>query len=199
MKRLAVLLLMGTMALGTVACGTMGQGTQQNSNVTITEANAILTNVWEEYNETASEDTKFDIFGGNMENMIMGTPEKFDATLEGALDALAVSYCIPTDAIAMTDDIATMMHARNANTFSGAAYHVTESANVQTVVDSIKNATLNNQWMCGFPETLIIVTVGDDYVVSAFGNAQLIDTFKTAITSVYGDMADVVVEQALAR
>lgn len=228
MKKLAVLLLVGAMTLGTVACGTTGddggkntqqgsesvnQDTQQESedvnentqqtsdaiSTEITEANDILANAWKEYNAKAGDEMKFSIAGGNVESMIMDVPAKFDVTLEGAEDALVSSYCIPTDAIAMTDDVATMTHMMNANTFSSAAYHVTEAANVQTVIDNIKNATLNNQWMCGFPETLIIVTVGDDYVVSAFGNAQLIDTFKTAITNVYGDMANVVVEEALAR
>ena len=217
MKKLAVLLLVGAMTLGTVACGTAGddsgkntqQGsesvnndTQQNSNATsteITEANDILVNVWTEYNAKASDEMKFPVAGGNVENMIMDTPATFDVTLEGAEDALVTSYCIPADTIAMTDNVATMMHMMNANTFTAAAYHVTETANVQTVVDNIKDATLNNQWMCGFPETLIIVTVGDDYVVSAFGNEQLIGTFKDSLTSVYGDMANVVVEEALAR
>ena len=217
MKKLAVLLLVGAMTLGAVACGTTGddsgkntqQGsesgnndTQQNSNAIstkITEANDILKNAWTEYNVKAVDDMKFQAAGGNVENIIMDTPATFDVTLEGAEDALVTSYCIPTDAIAMTDDVATMMHMMNANNFTAAAYHVTEEANVQTVVNDIKDATLNNQWMCGFPETLIIATVGDDYVVSAFGNGQLIDTFKTAITSVYGDMANVVVEEALSR
>ena len=58
---------------------------------------------------------------------------------------------------------------------------------------------MNNQWMCGFPETLIIVTVGEDYVVSAFGNGQVIEAFKTAITTVYGDAAVVSVEENLAQ
>lgn len=217
MKKLAVLLLVGAMTLGAVACGTTGddsgkntqQGsesgnndTQQNSNATsteITEANDILKNAWIEYNAKAEDDMKFPVAGGNVENMIMDTPATFDVTLEGAEDALVTSYCIPTDAIAMTDDVATMMHMMNANNFTAGAYHVIDATNVQTVVDSIKNATLNNQWMCGFPETLVIATIGDNYVVSVFGNAQVIDTFKTAITTVYGDMANVVVEEALAR
>lgn len=211
MKKLAVLLLIGVMAFSSVACGNSGEtgkNTQQNSEATnnggeqnteIADANDILTKVWTEYNTKAGDDLKFPIGGGNVENMIMDVPAKFDLTLEGAQDTLSNSYCMPADTIAMTDDIATMFHMMNANTFSGAAYHVTEVANVQTVADSIKNATLNNQWMCGFPEQLIIVTIGDDYVVSAFGSGQLIETFKTAITTVYGNAAVVTVEESLAQ
>lgn len=211
MKKLAVLLLVGVMAFSSVACGNSGdagKNTQQNSettnngaeqNVEIADANDILTKVWAEYNAKAGDDVKFPIGGGNVETMVMDAPAKFDVTLEGAEDTLVYSYCIPAESIAMTDDIATMIHMMNANTFSAASYHITEVTNVQTVIDSIKNATLNNRWMCGFPEKLIIVTVGDDYVVSAFGNGQLIETFKTAITTVYGDAAVVTVEEALAQ
>ena len=50
--------------------------------------------------------------------------------------------------------------------------------------------------MCGFPETLIIVTVDDNYVISAFGNGQIIETFKNKTTSVFED-ATVVYEESL--
>ena len=49
------------------------------------------------------------------------------------------------------------------------------------------------------PEKLIIVTVGENYVVSVFGNGQVIDAFKTAIITVYGDNAVVNVEENLAQ
>uniref|UniRef100_UPI00405661D0 hypothetical protein n=1 Tax=Agathobacter sp. TaxID=2021311 RepID=UPI00405661D0 len=203
MKKLAALLIAGMMAFGCVACGNAGQAgkdTEQNSQAAkaeIADANEILTKAWEEYNAKAGEDLKFKIGGGNLETMVMDEPAKFDVTAAGAKEALTYSYCIPAETIAMTDDVATMVNMMMANNFSAAAYHVAEAANVQTVTDSIKDATLNNQWMCGFPETLIIVTVGEDYVVSAFGNGQVIETFKTAITTVYGDAADVTVEVSL--
>ena len=111
-------------------------------------------------------------------------------------EVLVYSYCIPEAAIDMTDDIATMMNMMMANNFTSAAYHVADAANVETVVNSIKDATLNNQWMCGFPEKLIVVTI-DNYIVSAFGNGMVIDAFKTAITTVYGDAAVVSVEENL--
>lgn len=38
--------------------------------------------------------------------------------------------------------------------------------------------------MCGFPDKLVVITV-DDYVVSAFGNGELIDNFKAKLTAVY--------------
>ena len=112
-------------------------------------------------------------------------------------EALSASFCIPTEAIDMTDDVANMMNMMMANNFSAAAYHIADKANVETVVAGIKDATLNNQWMCGMPDKLIIATVNGDYVVSAFGNGMVIDAFKPAITTVYGDAAVVSVEESL--
>ena len=56
---------------------------------------------------------------------------------------------------------------------------------------------MNNQWMCGFPEKMFIVTLGDNYVVSAFGNGMVMDAMKTAFTTVYGDAAVFAVEESL--
>ncbi len=198
MKKLAALLLAVAMAFTCVACG--GAGNSANNGSGIKDAEEILVKTWDEYNKSASEDIKFPIGGGNIENfelVVMDAPGKMDTSLEGAKDALTVSFCIPTEAIDMTDDAATMMNMMMANNFSAAAYHVTDKANVETIISDIKEATMNNQWMCGFPETLIIVTVNGDYVVSAFGNGQVIEAFKTALTTVYGDAAVVSVEENL--
>ena len=193
MKKLLALLLAGVMVLGCVACGQKEQSTE------IKDAHEILTKVWDNYNETASDDWKFPIGGGNAELMIMDAPGGFDLTLEGAKDELMYTYCIPEDAIAMVDNAATAMNMMMSNNFTSAAYHVTDTANVKTVIEGIKNATLNNQWMCGMPEQFFIATVGDNYVVSAFGLAGVIDIYKTALTTVYGSDATVVVEETIAE
>ena len=77
-----------------------------------------------------------------------------------------------------------LMHMMNANTFTCGAFHVTKSEDVTAVADSLKENILKRQWMCGFPDKLVVITV-DDYVVSAFGNGELIDNFKAKLTAVY--------------
>jgi len=197
MKKLILLLATVAMVLASVACG--GKEAENNNapKVEIADANEILTKVWEDYKTSASEEIQFPVAGGNVEAMVMDSSAKFELTYEGAKEVLVYSYCIPEESIDMTDDIATMMNMMMSNNFTSAAYHVADAANVETVVNSIKDATLNNQWMCGFPEKLIVVTI-DDYVVSAFGNGMVIDAFKTAITNVYGDAAVFAVEENLA-
>ena len=195
MKKFAALLLAVAMAFTCVACGG-----NNGSGADVKDATEVLTKAWEEYNNTVSDDYKFPVGGGNLENfelIVMDNAGKCDLTLEGAKDAISVSYCIPLENLEMVDDNGNMMNMMMANNFSASAYHVTDSANVEKVVAGIKEATANNMWMCGMPDTLIIVTIGD-YVVSAFGNGEVIEYFKTAITTVYAD-ATVVVEEAIAE
>lgn len=205
MKKFVALLLAVVMMFTCVACGGNGGDAGNNggeTKVEITDATEVLTKSWEEYNNAVSDDLKFPVGGGNIENfelIVMDAPGKCDTSLEGAKETLSMSFCIPVESIDMTDDVANMMNMMMANNFSAAAYRVADAANTETVVSSIKDATLNNQWMCGFPEKLIVVTINGDYVVSAFGNGQVIDAFKTAITTVYGDAAVVAVEENLAE
>ena len=199
MKKLVTLLLAVAMTFTCVACGNSGSNA---AGTDVKDATEILTKTWEEYNNSASEDLKFPVGGGNTENfelVVMDTAGKCDTSLEGAKDALTVQFCIPTEAIDMTDDAATMMNMMMANNFSAAAYHIADKANVETVVSGIKEATMNNMWMCGMPDKLIIATVNGDYVVSAFGNGQVIDAFKTSMTTVYGDAVVFSVEENIAE
>lgn len=199
MKKLVALFLVVAMALPFVGCGE-NDGNVENEvenevKVEITDANEILTKVWETYSESATEDTTFYIMGGNVESMVEGAPAVFDTSLEGAEDTLIYSYCIPEEVIAMTDDIATMRNSMMVNNFTCAALHMTDVANVDSAIAGIKDATLNNQWMCGFPEKLVIATIGEEYVVYAYGNGMVIDAFASAVQNVYGEAAVFTVEE----
>ena len=204
MKKLVALLMAGVMVFGFAACGNKsneGQGNEQQNNevkVEVADATELFDKVWTNYTETAGEDLLFMSMGGDFDNLVDGKPGKFDYT-KAEDNGMESQLCISTDAIAMVDDAASLMHGMMVNNFTGAAYHVADKANTQAVVDGIKERTLNNQWMCGFPEKLIVVTVGEDYVISAFGNGMIIDAFKTSVTTVYGELASVVVEENLAE
>ena len=203
MKKLMVLLLAAAMTFTCVACGggagNEGTGNTGGTKVEIADANDILGKTWTEYRKSAGEDLQFPVGGGNAENMVMDEPAKYDTTLEYAGETLLASFCAPEEVVAMTDDVATLMNMMMANNFTAASYHVTDKANVEKVVTGLKEATLNNQWMCGMPEKLIIATVGEDYVVSVFGNGQVIDAFKACLTTVYGDAVVYSVEENIAQ
>ena len=201
MKKLVALLLATAMMFTCVACGGNGGNADNNDSVKveITDATELLTKVWAEYTASASEDLQFPIGGGDPENMSFEGPAKYDVTATDAAEGLTATYCVPADVIEKADDFATGVHMMMSNNFATVALHVTDAANTEAVVTAVKDATINNQWMCGMPEKLIVVTVGEDYVVSAYGLGSLIDVYKTAITTVYGDAAVVSVEENLAQ
>lgn len=187
MKKIATVLLVAMLAMCLAACG---GGKDNAGSVEIADAAEILTTVWGTY----AEDEMFPVGGGDYENMSMEGPAAFDASKTEDLEALLNFPAASADKI---DDAASMMHMMNANTFTAGAFHVADAADVNAVVDAIKDKVMNNHWMCGFPETLIIVQVGDSYVVSAYGNGELIDNFKTKLLAAYEGAAEVLAEESL--
>ena len=114
------------------------------------------------------------------------------------VENLSFMLYIPADNVAMIDEAASLMHAMNANTFTGGAFHLTDAANAEALTTALKDNIMSTQWMCGFPDKLMIFTVNGEYVVSAFGNADIMENFKTGLMEVYGDAAELVVEENIA-
>ena len=44
---------------------------------------------------------------------------------------------------------------------------------------------MNRQWMCGFPDDLVIYSVGTNYVVAAFGAEEVVDSFEGHLEEVF--------------
>lgn len=192
MKRTIALVLCGLLMIGLIGCGkkaeTPGDATT-TAEVEATDATDLLTQVWNSY----ADADKFPVGGGDFDNIVMDAPGKFDVSKAEELDS---TLGLPQSSAALIDDAASMMHMMNANTFTGGVYHVADAANQDAVVDSLKDNIMNRQWICGFPDTLIVAKVGGEYVVSAFGNAEIIETFKTNLKATF-EMTDVVVEESL--
>ena len=192
MKRTIALLLCGLMMISLIGCGkkeeTPGDITT-TVEVAAIDATDLFTQVWNNYDDA----DKFAVGGGDFENIVMDAPGKYDVSKAEEMDS---TLGVPQSSAALIDDAASMMHMMNANTFTGGVYHVADTTNQDALVDSLKENIMNRQWMCGFPDTLIVAKVGGEYVVSAFGNAEIIETFKTNLKATF-EMTDVVVEESL--
>lgn len=215
MKKKIALLLLTVMTISLIGCGEKGttgnddaaNGGQvaednisdntatgnttndENNTQTAEGAAGILQTIWGTY----EEENKFSAGGGDSHNMVMDEPGVFDVTNTEELDA---TLGFPVEYADRIDEAASLMHMMNANTFTGGVYHVTNKEDVTAVADALKENIMNRQWMCGFPETLIIVVVDDNYVISAFGNGELIETFKNKTTGAF-ENATVVYEESL--
>ncbi len=163
---------------------------QTTASNNIPDAVSLLTTVWNSY----QEDEKFSVIGGDFseENQNMNGPGKYSLEDGAALDS-ALGF--PANSITKIDDAASLVHMMNANTFTCGAFHVANSNDLTSITTSIKENILNRQWMCGFPDKLVIVSV-DDYIVSMFGDTQLIDTFKQKLTTAYSSV-EVICEEPI--
>ena len=137
----------------------------------------ILEKVWSKY----STDEKFPATGGSEKNMKDGMPGKFDVADGESLD---FELGFPKAQASEINDAASLMHMLNQNTFSCGVFHVKNFGDTAALAGKIRDNILNRQWLCGFPEKLVILTVGD-YIVSVFGAAELTDTFTAKLSAEY--------------
>lgn len=186
MKKLLALILVGLMIFAFASCGKKVE--EETNKLEGVEAPVdILNAVWATYDE---ETEKFFAMGGDYETPVDNAPGKFN--IANAENATAQLVC-PADALAMVDGAASLIHAMNANTFTGAAYSIKDGASADAFITAMKTAIQGNQWMCGFPEKLLTAKVTDDYVVVAFGNGEIVETFKSKLAAQY-DFAVIEVE-----
>ena len=182
MKKILALLLAAVMVLSLAACtdkGSEGGATSPSGAQTNQPKSAleILEKVWSKY----STDEKFPATGGSEKHMKEDKPGKFDVSDAEALD---FELGFPKANASEIDDAASLMHMLNQNNFSCGVYHVKDSGNVEALAGKIKENILARQWLCGFPEKLVILTVGD-YIVSVFGASELTDTFIAKLSAEY--------------
>ena len=192
MKKIMAIVCAVVMALTCAACGGTGNNgpSAETEKAEIASCEDLLNQVW----NTFAEDEKFAAMGGDMNNTVDGAAGNFDLA---DTENLIYMLHIPEENIAQMDEAASLIHMMNANTFTGAAFHLENSDDVDVFVESLKENIMGTQWMCGFPDTLNIFVVNGEYVVSAFGNADIIENFKTKLNEVFGDSAVIVVEESL--
>lgn len=153
-------------------------GTDSSESISSPEA-ALLNSIYTAF----AEDQKFPIGGGDSANLVMDAPGAFDIT---NVEELESSLGFPSSQAANIDGAASMIHMMNANTFTGAAYHLIDGADADAFAEAVKETVLAKQWICGMPDTLVILSA-DDYIITAYGNAELIENFKTtALSAVSG-------------
>lgn len=137
----------------------------------------ILETVWAQY----GDDEKFSIVGGNIEANIMDAPGAVDMAYAGHLN---YNLLVPENQNANITEAASMIHMMNANTFTCGVFKLTGT----TAADfgaAMHDAIQNNQWMCGFPDKMLITSFGDAYVLVAFGVNDAMTPFETHLQAAY--------------
>ena len=177
MKKTISLTLALVLALSLAACGKNGN-TDSSADVPA-DANTLLTTVWDSY----TDDEKFPAAGGDYENPVEDAPGAVDIS---DADNLNYMLTLPVEDASKIDGAAALSHMMNANTFTCGAFHITSKDDVEAVANDLRDAIQSKQWMCGFPDKLVIFTY-DQYVVSLYGDEELVNTFRDKFTATYSD------------
>ena len=131
---------------------------------------------------TYTDDEKFPSGGGDVDHNSDEGPGAFD--IEKNKESIQVNTHITDELLGtVTNDAATLMHMMNTNTFSSAIFHLKDASTAESFAKEYEKAVQNTRWMCGFPERVVVLSVGE-YVAVAFGHEDLTSTFKTKCLAV---------------
>ena len=176
MKKLLTLFLALTMVLSLAACGGKTNSASPSDLPTepaapvAADALELMQAVWALY----GENEKFPIIGGDLQHASEDGPDSYSVEDSDMLDA---DFALPASAADKVDDAASLRHMMNANTFTGVAFHIKSAADALNVANALEESVQNREWLCGFPDRLVIILVSD-YVISAFGNEDLVGSFR---------------------
>jgi len=193
MKRFIAVLLVALMAVSVTGCSkketTEGSNaTQESVKIEAENALEVIETIWGGY----AEEDMFPVGGGDSENLNFEGPGAFNVELTEELNA---TLGFPVEMADKIDNAASMMNAMMANNFTAGVYHIKDVNDVDTVASAIKESIMNRQWMCGMPEKMVVISAGD-YIITAFGLADLIETFKAEVSEAY-DVAEVLFEESI--
>lgn len=172
MKKIVSLALAILLVLSLAACGSKNSGAGD-----VSDALTLLNTVWATY----SEEEKFPVSGGDYDHPVDDAPGAFDISNADNMDYM---LGFPGPSVANLVDAASLMHMMNANTFTCGAFRAQKAEDVETLAKSLRDNIQQRQWMCGFPDKLVIFTL-DRYVVSVFGKEEITNTFRDKLTACY--------------
>lgn len=179
MKKLISLTLSAALCLGLFA----GCGKQNAPAASETTAPAyassleVLEKVW----ATFPEEDRFPAAGGDEAHDTTDGPGAFDINAYG--ESFRYQTLVDENLTGkLTGDAATLIHMMNTNTFCSAVMELKNAGEASSFGEVYKEIVQGNHWMCGFPDTLVVLSLGD-FVLTAYGADDLIQLFKSGAQS----------------
>lgn len=186
MKKVISVLLALTLLLSLTACGGKAEETTAPAVEVPASALEILENVWAKY----TEDERFAVIGGDMGNPVSDGPGSYDLADEN----ISYTLLVPEKQLKNVTEAASMIHMMNSNTFTCGVFRLAEGVAPADFGDAMRESVMNNQWMCGFPETLLIQNIADAYVLVAFGVNDAMNPFLNHLAESYPASVNLVKE-----
>lgn len=168
-KILAVILTVTMLCAVFTACGEKGGDNNTEVARKYSSSTEAYTEIWNGMSEP------FPSIGGSIDNAVDNNPGLIPNTDK---DTMSYTLLIPEDVQGDVEEVSTMMHMMNANTFTGAVLDL-KSMDNKAAAEAIKDQFKNNQFMCGCPDKIVIMSF-DGYLAYAFGEKSIIDDFKAS-------------------
>ena len=143
----------------------------------------VLNTVWATY----GENEKFPAMGGNYSedetknNTVENGPGKYDLQDEG----MTATLMVPADKLSQITDAASLMHLMLANNFTCGAFKLAEGTDAKSFGEAMHKSIIEQQFLCGAPEAVFVALLDNEYVISAFGAKDLLDTLQSKVSAAY--------------
>ncbi len=140
----------------------------------------ILSAIWDSY----KEEDRFAAYGGAVENSVADAPGALDLS---NTEEITGRYLLPEDQLANVAEAASLVHMMNNNIFTAAVFGLKDGADMQAIAEALFDNVMNNQWVCGQPDKLVLADMGGNQLLMAFGSNEAMEVFKTNMTGAYAD------------
>ncbi len=181
------------LAISCTACGDKNNGDNSNDTITTyTNSEELLTLIWDSF----EDDKKFPVGGGDDNHFNMEGPGEYSIDDGEVLDNV---LGLPISLSDKLENSASLIHAMNQNTFTCAAYRFKDGTDIEKAVSQIKNNILARRWICGFPDSLVIITAPNNYIISVWGidnGTGTVTAFKAAVKEAVNG-AQVIVDEPI--
>lgn len=154
----------------------------------------FYTDVWARF----AEEDRFPCGGGDADHENAEGPGQYLLTEDGAENFKYLLHVTDELYDMLENDAATLQHMMNLNTFSSAVVRLKDAAQAAEFAEGYKTAIQGQRWMCGFPDRVVVLSVGD-YVVMAYGMEDNINNLTAACSAVEPQTVVLVDEAAVAE
>ena len=166
MKKVFAILLSAALLFSLAACAS--KGNEPGSSTNGVDPLTLLQTVWNSH----SEDEKFAVSGGDLSPEHMKEDER--------------ELGFPEAEVSNITAAASLVHMMNANTFTCGAFQLKDGVDAAALAKKVEQNIQSRQWMCGFPDKLVIASAGGCLVV-LFGAEDLVNTFRDKLSAAYSD------------
>lgn len=200
MKKLIALSLAAVMALSLVACGNNEPTTTQKPSTNAPSSSAPSTTAPEATTTVAPvanpesalevlkaawtavpEDQQFYVGGGDYDHM---AESEGNAGIVADAEYMKNVLHLPEALVEQVDNAASLIHGFNQNSMAIGAYQVKDGTDIAAFAKDCKEGLASVRWMCGFPEMMMVVSVGN-VVVFGYGLSDNLALIQSSLTTLY--------------